>query len=134
MADWFGLNPIVYRIVYVTFSYFLLNLDGFCCLAFLFVYYFGVDLSGSYVLVGEHLAYCVDVGSVAEEQGGVGVTEAVEGYVLLNSGVCYPFFQMGVYLSSGESFEDHSCAWFAAKFEGLFTYWERGFGFSLPPC
>lgn len=78
MADWFGLNPIVYRIVYVTFSYFLLNLDGFGCLAFLFIYYFGVDLCGSYVFVGEHLTYCVDVGSVAEEQGGVGVAEAVE--------------------------------------------------------
>lgn len=108
MADWIGLNPIVYRIVYVTFSYFLLNLDGFGCLAFLFIYYFGVDLSCSYVLVGEHFADCVDVGSVAQEQSGVGVTEAVEGYVLVYTCAFEPFFEVGVNLSSGESFENEA--------------------------
>lgn len=47
-------------------------------MSLLLVYDFGVDLSGSYVFVGEHLADGVDVGSAAEEQGSVGVTALVE--------------------------------------------------------
>ena len=58
--------------------------------------------------MGEHLAYCVDVGSVAEEQGGVGVTEAVEGYVFVYACAFEPFFEVGVNLSSGESFENEA--------------------------
>lgn len=92
----------------------LFNFYGFGSLAFLFVYYFGVDLSSSYVFVGEHFADGVDVGSVAQEQGGVGVTEAVEGDVLLDACAFDPFFEVGVDFPSGESFEDYACAWFSA--------------------
>ena len=81
--------------------------------------------------MGEHLTYCVDVGSVAEEQGSVGVTEAVEGYVFVYACAFEPFFEVGVNFSSGESFEDYSRAWFSTKFKGLFTDWEGRLGFCL---
>lgn len=58
--------------------------------------------------MGEHFADCVDVGSVAQEQGGVGVTETVEGYVFVYACAFEPFFKVGVNLSSGESFEDEA--------------------------
>ena len=100
-------------------------------MSLLLVYDFGVDLSGSYVFVGEHLADGVDVSSAAEEQGSVGVTEAVEGNFFSNTCTGDPFFQVSVHDSACESFEDKAGAWFSTEFEGLLTYWECGFGFSL---
>ncbi len=41
----------------------LLYLQSFGCFSLVLVHYLGVDLGGAYVLVGEHLADHVDVGS-----------------------------------------------------------------------
>ena len=100
-------------------------------MSLLLVYDFGVDLSGSYVFVGEHLADGVDVSSAAEEQGSVGVTEAVEGDFFIDTCTGDPFFQVGVDDSACEAFEDESGARFSAEFEGLLADWECGFCFCL---
>ena len=47
--------------------------------------------------MGKHFADSIDVGAVAQEQGSVGVTEAVERNVLGDSSCWEPFLELIVY-------------------------------------
>ena len=97
----------------------LFDADGFCCLAFATIYYFCIYLRCAYVFVSEHLADCVDICAVAQEQGGVGVAEAVECNVLGDSGCREPFLELVVDDGRGYVLEYESCAWLSAKFVGF---------------
>lgn len=74
--------------------------------------------------MGEHLADDIDVSSGAEEQGGVGVTEAVEGDVFFYTCVFYPVVKFFLYEGVCEAFEDVSLVWFAAEFKCFVGDWK----------
>lgn len=61
-------------------------MDTFGCFSFCIVNNLGVDLSCADIFMSKHLAHRIDVGAIVQQQGSVGMAEAVEGYVLLNSG------------------------------------------------
>ena len=69
--------------------------------------------------MGEHFADCVDICAIAQEQGGVGVAEAVECDVLCDSGCREPFLELVVDDGRGYVLEYESCAWLSAKFVGF---------------
>lgn len=79
----------------------------------------------------EHLGYGVDVGAASNEQGSVGVTEAVEGDVLGDSGCADPFLEVAVDHLPCESFEDLAGARLTAESEGFVTDWIERFGVGL---
>ncbi len=81
--------------------------------------------------MGEHLGDGVDVGSSGYEQGGVGVAEAVEGDVFVDSGGFHPVFEPSVHKLTGESFEDFAFGRTAAEFESLGADGDGGFGVGL---
>ena len=95
--------------------------------ALLFVDEVGVDLGGGDVLVGEHLADGVDVHSSGDEQGGVGVVEAVEGDVFGDAGLLEPRLQAEVDHIAVETFEYEAGAGRAADGEGFAADGDGGF-------
>lgn len=101
-----------------------LNLQPLCCLPLVLVHHFGVYLCGADVLVGWHLADDVDVSSGAEEQGGVGVAEAVECDVFFYACVFYPSVEFSLYEGVCKAFEDLSLVWFAAEFKCFVGDWK----------
>ena len=105
-----------------------LDFYDFGCLFLLLIDKVGVYLGGADVLVGEHLADGVDVGSSGYEQGGVCVAEAVEGDVFVDSGGFHPRFQPSVDELACETLEHFAFGWYAAEFERLVTYGDGGLG------
>ena len=81
--------------------------------------------------MGEHLADYVDVGTRAEEQGGVGVAEAVEGDVLLYACIGNPVLQFCLNEAVVEAFEHLALAWSAAEFIGFVSDWKGCASFCL---
>ena len=81
-------------------------MDTFGCFSFCIVNNLGVDLSCADILMSKHLAHRIDVGAIVQQQGSVGVAEAVESYVLLNSGSLDPVIQLLLYESVCETLED----------------------------
>ena len=53
-------------------------MDTFGCFSFCIVNNLGVDLSCADILMSKHLAHRIDVGAIVQQQGSVGVAEAVE--------------------------------------------------------
>ena len=83
------LNPILQVVVQDDFSIFsvlFLDFYDFGCLFLFLIDKVGVYLCGADILVGEHLADGVDVGSSGYEKCGVGVAAHVEGDVFVDSG------------------------------------------------
>ena len=62
-----------------------LDFYDFGCLFLFLIDKVGIYLGGADVLVGEHLADGVDVGSSGYEKGGVGVAGPMEGDVFVDS-------------------------------------------------
>ena len=65
----------------------------------------GVNLGGGYVLVSQHLRDRIDVRARSDLQRSVGVAEAVERDVLLDTRRRNPFFQRIVYHTACKPFE-----------------------------
>ncbi len=74
--------------------------------------------------MGEHLADDIDVCSGAKEEGGVGVTEAVEGDVFFYTCVFYLVVKFFLYEGVCEAFEDLSFAWCSTEFHCFFGNWK----------
>ena len=112
----------------------LFDFQSFGCFSLVLVHYLGVDLGCSDILVGEHLADYVDVGAGAEEEGGVGVAEAVECDMFVDACVFKPSFKFSLYECVGEAFEDDAFARFAAEFKGFISDWQGCVRVSLVGC
>ena len=101
-------------------SYWLfLNLQAISRLALVLIHYGRVDLRGRNVAVGQHLADGVNVDAAVQEQGGVGVPEAVESHVLVDAGLFKPSFKFFLDHRVGQAFEYLSFAALPAEFERL---------------
>lgn len=91
----------------------------------------GIYLGGADVLVGKHLADGVDVCASGYEQCGVGVAEAMEGDVFVDSGGLNPFFQPSVDELACEALEYFAFGRSTAEFECLVTDGDGSFGIGL---
>ena len=58
--------------------------------------YLGIDLSCCYLLMAEHLADCIDVRTISQLQGSIGMAKAVKGDVLGDTRGFYPSFHRSV--------------------------------------
>ena len=112
---------------------FLLLVDFYYlrCLFLLLIDKVCVYLRCTYVLVGKHFADSVYVCTTCNHKGCVGVTEAVESYVLVYTCGFYPGFESSVYELTCETFEYYSFRWFTAQSKSLVANWNVCFGFCL---
>ena len=60
--------------------------------------------------MGKQLAHGVDVCSLCQLQSGEGMSEAVEGDVLLDAGILYPRFEVQCHCTVREVLEHLPCA------------------------
>ena len=72
------------------------DLDGISGSILLCVNYLGIDLSCCYLLMAEHLADCIDVRTISQLQGSIGMAKAVKGDVLGDTRGFYPSFHRSV--------------------------------------
>ena len=68
------------------------NLDGISGSILLCINYLGIDLSCCYLLMAEHLADCIDVRTISQLQGSIGMAEYIQtfGYTPLSKPFSYP--------------------------------------------
>ena len=110
---------------------FLDELHDFRGFLLLLAHEVGVDLCGADVLVGEHLADGVDVGTSGNHEGCVGVAEAVECDVFVDTGRLDPGFESAVDEVAVKAFEHLAFAGLATEAECLVADWNKSLGIGL---
>ena len=91
----------------------------------------GVNLGGGYILVGQHLRDRIDVRARSDLQRSVGVAEAVERDILLDTCRRNPLFQRIVYHTACQPFEYRAAGLLAAQVDGLLTHGHYRLGLRL---
>lgn len=90
-----------------------------------------VDLRCSDVLMRQHLAYRIDIGSAGQLQHGVRVPKTMEGYVFGDPGCGEPCLQRLVQHAACQAFEYKAASPRSAQFQRIGTDRQGGFRFRL---
>lgn len=90
-------------------------------------YEISVNLGGCYWFVSKHLRDRINVSTCGNLKGGVGMSEAMEGDMLLNAGSLYPVLERDIDHWTCKTLKDLSFTSFSAKSKSLVAYRENGF-------